>query len=186
MAAGSYRSTSLTPPVRYDIADDMAAFVLEDSLDSFGPFGYENLADPTITFVEFAGLPEPAKVPKHEHPTDPPLVAIESDADLDGFFSDTPGLVLLDSGADDAGSWWDFTAHTTEGNGYTCPYGDNCFNIAFVDELGYFIMGEDWTARLWRIEGESGVIYAWLQALNDDFDEGLAFATPLLDGLTVG
>lgn len=185
VVAGAYGSETLSVRVRYGLATEVSVDIREQNL-SFGPPGFGYRTHPTLTIAEFAGLPRPEDVNVHEHPENPPFVNITSNDDLTAFFTDTPGLVLLDSGVDGNAAWWDFTADPTEGGGYECPFGDNCFNIVTIADVGYFIMGEDWTARIWRFESDAGPVYAWLQALNDDFPTGLDFGQSIVDAITVG
>lgn len=77
--------------------------------------------------------------------------------DLDTFFTDTPGLVLVDSGTGTDGHspdhWWEFTIDPEVVDGFPhCNFGSESINIVWVDNCDcYFVAGEEWTYRLWRL-----------------------------------
>ena len=186
VAAGSYVSTSLGVPIRLNLADDVGVFVVDGSFVSI-----EGAGEPTsLTFAQFAGHPTPDGVANHDHdPND--VVPIERASDWVRFFNDNAGLLLTDSGTDEVGgsiaAWWQFTADETAGGGFDdCPFGDNCFNIAVVDGYGNFLVGEELTVRLWKLDSADGTVYAWFQALTESFAADLNFGTDILESVTVG
>lgn len=186
VAAGSYVSTSLGVPIRLNLADDVAIFVEDGSFVSI-----ERAGEPTsLTFAEFAGHPTPDGVANHDHdPND--AVPIERATDWVRFFGANEGLLLADSGTDEVGGsiapWWQFTADETAGGGFDdCPFGDNCFNIAVVDGYGNFLVGEELTVRLWKLDSSDGTVYAWFQALTESFAADLSFGLDILETVTVG
>jgi hypothetical protein len=188
VTAGTYQSTSLSVALRLTLPEDLDVAVL-DGLISIGPAGFDFPTAPSVTFAEFAGHPPAEQVPLHDHPADPELVEITSPSDWDGYFNDNEGPKLLDSGDETIGGigapWWEFTAETS-GGFPDCSLGDHCFNVAFVDGLGYFVIGEEATVRLWKIDHAEGTTYVWYQAPNDMFVDGLDLAYSIIDTVTVG
>ncbi len=95
----------------------------EDKLAARGhtrPLDFKLGSNHTMFLIELSGVPHDEDVNLHDHPDDPPVEAIASDRDLDFFFNQTPGIELLADGissvADVEAGWWEFTAHTTEGD----------------------------------------------------------------------
>ncbi len=153
------------------------------------PVGASYLNAATLTFAEFAGLPLPEQVEVH-HPAVPPLAEISGSADWTSFFADTAGPTLLDSGTDTIGGisapWWEFTADTS-GGFPDCDLGSHCFNVGYIEVMGgFFVIGEEATVQMWKLDHADGTLYAWYQAPSGMFADGLDFAYSILDTVTVG
>ena len=162
-----------------------ASVLLTTSLVYFGPPGFDIFSDPTLTVFRLAGVPTPEEVETFSGSTEPPVRPVTENDDLTAFFTETPGIVLLDSGGDGTVSWWDVTTES-EGVGFGCDWGANCLNIVSGDGHGYFIIGDEWTVRIWRFDdGDSDSAHAWLQAPSGEFDAGLEWAQPIVDGITI-
>ena len=180
---GTYRSASPRVSVEFEISTEISV-VLTPVIIAFGPPDFDPFSDPTLTVSALMGVATDETLDTVTHSPSPPVMPITGSQDLTEFLGNTPGIVLLDSGTADAVPWWDFTTAADSG-GFSCPWGSHCRNIVAADGHGYFIIGEDWTVRLWRFESGSEPVYAWLQAPNDDFGAGLEWAQVIVDGMTV-
>ncbi|NNC73957.1 MAG: hypothetical protein HKN93_00460, partial [Acidimicrobiia bacterium] len=184
--AGTYQSTSLAVPLRVSFEQDVSV-VTGGGFTAIGLPGFDFDTAPSLTFAEFSGLPEPDQVAKHDHPASPTLVPIARASDWVRFLNDNEGLVLVDNGIDEVpggiAPWWTFTADPSAGDGYECPYGGNCFNVAFVDDVGFFIVGEEWVVTLWQLDHADGTLFAWFQGQDAD---DVAFGRGLVESTVVG
>jgi hypothetical protein len=168
---GEYRSETLTVPIRYITFDPVSVWIIGDTADIIGPTDFAIHHHRSLSMVEFVGLPLPEQVPRHDHaPTG--SRAITGQSDMDGFFADEPGLVLIESGtetvADTNATWWEFTSHESDSDGYHCPYGDN------------------WTYRIWQLPHADGFVHAWFQSKTSTYADDLPWGQSLLEGFTIG
>ena len=181
---GSYRSASSEVPIEYSLGAEASA-VIAPVFVAFGPPGFDPFSYPTLTVSTLSGVPTAESINEFNDSPNPPVAPIASGDDLTAFLSDTPGIALLDSGTTDTFAWWDFTT-IADGTGFACPWGTACRNVVAAENHGYFVIGEEWTVRLWRFESEPESVYVWLQAPSEAFDDGLEWGTGIVDGMTVG
>lgn len=181
---GTYRSADPQPAAEYVLETEVSA-LLTPSLVAFGPPGVSVFRDPTLTVFRLAGVPIEDNVATFTPTSSAPVDPIDGSDDLTAYFSETPGLVLLDSGRDETVTWWDVTTEP-EGDGFECDWGGNCLNIVAGAGHGYFVVGNEWTVRIWRFnEGDADSAHVWLQAPSDDFEAALEWALPIVDGISI-
>ena len=193
-AAGEYRAEKLSHGIRHVITEDVAVRGDGQVFYLIGRPGFDVRTDAAVFFIDVAGLPLPENVGVHCHgdECDPDgYTAIRSVDELDAFFSETPGVVLLDSGTSTdrvtLDHWWEFTTDDTAPQSFdeNCNFGEQCLNIVYVGGCCYFLAGEEWTYRLWRLGHGDGAVYAWFQARNEDYADDLPFAEMIVEGATV-
>jgi hypothetical protein len=191
---GEYRAEKLSHGVRHDIAEQVAVRGDGQVFYLLGRPGFDVRTDGAVFFTDVAGLPLPEYVGVHCHgdECDPDgYTPIHSVDELETFFTTTPGVVLLDSGTSSDGTtldhWWEFTTDDTAPQSFdeNCNFGEQCLNIVYVDGCCYFLAGEEWTYRLWRLGHGDSAVYAWFQARNEDYAASLPFAEMIVDGATV-
>ena len=188
LAPGEYRTDSLSHEMRHQIANEVSVRQWNFTYGIAQP-EFDVSGDAAVFFFDSSGLPVVENIGLHHPPPDQELKQILSPAYLDEFFAETPGLVLIDSGrtSDGLSSWWEFTVEADAPQSFDhCNFGSRCVNIIWVDGCScYFLAGEDWTFRLWRlVHGDAGV-YAWFQAPNEIYDEWRAFGEEIVEGTTV-
>lgn len=189
---GEYRAEKLSHGIRHDITDEVSVRGDGQVFYLLGLPGFDVRTDGAVFFTDVAGLPLPENVGVHCHDCDPDgYTPIHSVDELDAFFAETPGVVLLDSGTSSDGMtldhWWEFTTDNTAPRSFdeNCNFGEQCLNIMYVDGCCYFLAGEDWTYRLWRLGHGEGALYAWFQARNDEYADALPFGEMIVEGATV-
>jgi hypothetical protein len=180
--AGVYTTERFAQSIRIELTDPVGGLGVD--LLAFARPDFSFSADFAVFVSHFLGYADPLVNDIHAHDTSAwePFEGPEATTD----FLDTE-FELLGFGVEDvAGTeahWWEFTVADEGVDGFPCQFGPECFNVLVHEGLGNFIAGADWTYRLWQLtEGEDS-LFIWLQATDEDYASGLAFAEGLFEGL---
>lgn len=190
--AGEYHTRALSHTLYHVLNEQVSVWHPDGVTYIIGAPGFNVGTDASMVFMDASAVPTVETVDIHEAGGDAPQRRIFTAQDLDAFFTDTPGVLILDSGTHDDGHslnhWWEFTVDPATADGFDhCHFGDHCINILWIDACDcYFIAGEEWTFRVWRLGHGDGAVYAWFQAPNEIYADTIDFGVSLAEGTTVG